>query len=382
MPTVAISLREMVKRRVTLLEGEVRYYVHQILQGLLYLHQKKIAHQNLKLENILLDYDMTVKISNFRLAFKVHDNSQKRQYTLLLGKEPLESSLSGDANIVIPSHISKQANDMLRGYIPKQLPRSCIAVPPRKSELYKPGGRPPLREIGQQNENTDPASRPAYFIMAHSGFSEKCGFGYKLNDGSIGVLFNDNSNLILLSNGLYVQYVSQIGRSYYYTIEKFPNILNRKMEILCYIRRKLRETSSFSPQVKESDCLSRLPYVDFRNERILILCPYMAAVTYINVSRQWSFTYTFSSIEQNGCNRNRKQHVQEEVGFEPNLNEEGRQSSSSRTDYEYKRKSVGKIRGPWESIRFAMYNTELSLNTKVMSVSKRQCKQQDAIFCV
>lgn len=46
-------------------EKEIRKYTLQILQGLVYLHKKKVMHLDLKPQNILLDTDMQIKIADF-----------------------------------------------------------------------------------------------------------------------------------------------------------------------------------------------------------------------------------------------------------------------------------------------------------------------------
>lgn len=73
------SMTELMKRRKTLVEAEVRYYIHQIVEGLQYLHENLVIHRDLKLGNLFIDHDMRIKIGDFGLATKLsHPNERKR----------------------------------------------------------------------------------------------------------------------------------------------------------------------------------------------------------------------------------------------------------------------------------------------------------------
>ena len=50
----------------------------------------------------------------------------------------------------------------------------------------------------------DPASVPIYWIAKWVDYSDKYGLGYQMSDGSVGVLFNDQTRLLLAYN----EYVS------------------------------------------------------------------------------------------------------------------------------------------------------------------------------
>ncbi len=57
------SLMELHKRRRAITEIETRYFMHQILLGVEYLHRNKIIHRDLKLGNIFLNDEMEVIVN-------------------------------------------------------------------------------------------------------------------------------------------------------------------------------------------------------------------------------------------------------------------------------------------------------------------------------
>lgn len=68
------SLLQVQQVRVVLTEPEVRYYFAQIAAGIGYIHSKKILHRDIKLGNIFLSHDMTVKIGDFGLSILFADS--------------------------------------------------------------------------------------------------------------------------------------------------------------------------------------------------------------------------------------------------------------------------------------------------------------------
>jgi len=58
----------MVKRRKGISEIEARYYIKQLIIGLIYIHSKKVIHRDLKLGNLFLTDNMNLKIGDFGLA--------------------------------------------------------------------------------------------------------------------------------------------------------------------------------------------------------------------------------------------------------------------------------------------------------------------------
>jgi polo-like kinase 1 len=80
------------------------------------------------------------------------------------------------------------ANDFYLAELQKQL-RSVIE------------GKPALKVPLMEDEAEDPKCLPMVWVSKWVDYSDKYGFGYALSDESIGVLFNDATKLLLLSDG-------------------------------------------------------------------------------------------------------------------------------------------------------------------------------------
>lgn len=186
-------MMELHKRRKTLSEPEIRYYVKQIANACLYLHNNKIIHRDLKLGNIFINDDMMIKLGDFGLATRMDDADRKYTlcgtpnylapeillkvghsyqvdvwslgcivYTLAVGTPPFETpdlqntyKRIKENNYKIPSDLSPPLKDFIesmlqtdpdrrptmtsilddpyltRNYIPRSLPTSCLTTAPR-----------------------------------------------------------------------------------------------------------------------------------------------------------------------------------------------------------------------------------------------------------
>jgi serine/threonine protein kinase len=70
---------EFLRKRKTLTEHEVRYYLTQILDAIQFMHQAKVIHRDLKLSNLFIDVDMNLKIGDFGLAAVIlHEGDRKK----------------------------------------------------------------------------------------------------------------------------------------------------------------------------------------------------------------------------------------------------------------------------------------------------------------
>lgn len=490
------SLMELHKRRKSLTEPEVRYYMQQILIGCIYLHNEKIIHRDLKLGNLFLGEDMDIKIGDFGLATTVQSDKDRKRtlcgtpnyiapevlskkghsfevdvwslgcimYTLLVGKPPFETTSLTETysrikrnEYYIPSKVSLVAQKLIvkmlspepttrptmsqilqdvfftAGYIPSCLPTSSLSTAPRfpataqaadsnasslptkstkVSDVQNAGvARRPLHELNQvptvantvttskpkpeekrrrshamhvvngesrlmtceeakkhglrededesspdyylsdlhkqltsclaskpsevsnvrpvirEDDAEDPACNPIFWVSKWVDYSDKYGLGYQLCDGTAGVLFNDNTRLLLKEDGENLIYVKRDGvEDPCGTLTNYLDHHKKKVTLLNYFRSYMTEhlLKAGGPRgtVREADTISRLPFLRnwfrtknaivlhlsngllqinfFQDHTKVILCPCMDAVTYIDEKRN-AKTFPFKNIEKYGC---------------------------------------------------------------------------------
>ncbi|XP_011699659.1 PREDICTED: serine/threonine-protein kinase polo isoform X1 [Wasmannia auropunctata] len=183
----------------------------------------------------------------------------------------------------------------------------------------------PARETASSaDELTDPAAQPVIWISKWVDYSDKYGFGYQLSDDSVGVMYNDGTRLIMMANGYNIHYINREGDELYYTVKEYPTNLEKKMKLMNFFLKYMNEhlmKAGGSIAVKQSDSLSRIPYIhqwfrtqtavvmqltngtvqiNFLDHAKIIMCPLMAAVTYIDLDKNFK-TYRFQTIQESGC---------------------------------------------------------------------------------
>ncbi|KAL6254638.1 hypothetical protein P5V15_013945 [Pogonomyrmex californicus] len=183
----------------------------------------------------------------------------------------------------------------------------------------------PARETASSaDELTDPAAQPVIWISKWVDYSDKYGFGYQLSDDGVGVMYNDGTRLIMLANGYNIHYINREGDELYYTVKEYPANLEKKMKLMNFFLKYMNEhlmKAGGSIAVKQSDSLSRIPYmhqwfrtqtavvmqltngtvqINFLDHTKIIMCPLMAAVTYIDHDKNFR-TYRFQTIQESGC---------------------------------------------------------------------------------
>ncbi|CAP28863.2 Protein CBR-PLK-1 [Caenorhabditis briggsae] len=460
------SLMELHKRRKAVTEPEARYFTHQVVEGVLYLHDLKIIHRDMKLGNLFLNDDLVVKIGDFGLATTVDGDERKKTlcgtpnyiapevlnkmghsfevdiwavgcilYILLFGQPPFESKSLEETysrirhnNYTIPSVASQPAAALIRkmldpeptrrptakqvhrdiffksGFMPTRLPVSCLTMVPKfaghetsmMEENVAPNGvdtrgqRPlngraglaPLphhtlsnnveRERAQQQaaeatfrEPEDaylsqlfhqvavlleqripgvsycnleeeeaaldgyqsPECLPIFWISKWVDYSDKYGIGYQLCDNSVGVLFNDNSRIMLDTAGGELTYIEKSNKEHYFSMHNgdIPQTLNKKVTLLKYFRSYMNDhlvKAGEGSEQRVGDELARLPtlrvwfrtksaivlhlsngtvQINFFNDHVkMMMCPLMQAVTFIDQNKRM-LTYKFSNLQRNGC---------------------------------------------------------------------------------
>ncbi|XP_072273656.1 serine/threonine-protein kinase PLK1 [Pyxicephalus adspersus] len=187
----------------------------------------------------------------------------------------------------------------------------------------KPSEKPLIR----QEEAEDPACNPIFWVSKWVDYSDKYGLGYQLCDNSVGVLFNDSTRLIMYNDGDSLQYIERNNTESYLNVRAYPSSLTKKITLLKYFRNYMSEHllkagANITP--REGDELARLPFLRtwfrtrsaiilhlsngtvqinfFQDHTKIILCPLMAAVSYIDEKREFH-TYKLSLIEEFGCSK-------------------------------------------------------------------------------
>ena len=73
------SLSKLLSERKYLTEIEVQSYIFQLIQGLNYLHSRKIIHRDIKPSNLLLDEKLELKIADFGVSKKLSEGQKLKE---------------------------------------------------------------------------------------------------------------------------------------------------------------------------------------------------------------------------------------------------------------------------------------------------------------
>jgi polo-like kinase 1 len=70
---------ELLLRRTAITEPDARRFMRHLFLGIRHLHNNKVIHRDLKLENLFLSDGMELKIGDFGLATKLDFDYERNQ---------------------------------------------------------------------------------------------------------------------------------------------------------------------------------------------------------------------------------------------------------------------------------------------------------------
>merc|ERR1712109_336288 len=263
-------------------------------------------------------------------------DAKPNQTLIATRREPLVQLNRDSRNVALaPSNFGE--NGLIENASKKnenEIPKQCYL-----SELHQQlekvvKSNPSARISNQEEECEDPKAVPLYWVAKWVDYSDKYGFGYALSDDSIGVVFNDLTKLLLLSDGSNIYYIDFEGNEHYYTMTEYPPEIEKKVKLLNYFMNYMKEhllKAGANMQSRDGDELSRIPFLRtwfrtsravvmfltngtvqinfFKDHTKVILCPLMGAVTYIDPQRN-ARTMRLDLIEKFGCSGELAQRLQ------------------------------------------------------------------------
>lgn len=73
------SMMDLLRRRKQLTEEEVRYYLLQIIEAMEHCLSRRVIHRDLKLGNVFINSDMTIRVGDFGLATQLQGLDERKK---------------------------------------------------------------------------------------------------------------------------------------------------------------------------------------------------------------------------------------------------------------------------------------------------------------
>lgn len=176
-------LEYMLKRKAKhLSEPETRQILKDVINGLIYLHNRKIIHHDIKLENFIIGSDGKVKFSDFGLSSLMKDKHQKNYMvcgtTAYMSPEMLdEDGIKGHSFEVDIWAVGVSAFLMLTGRLPFEGPdQDTIEEKIKNCDYRFPQVNPislEAKDFIEKIFQIDPKKRPALIDLLEHPFLTK-----------------------------------------------------------------------------------------------------------------------------------------------------------------------------------------------------------------
>ncbi|XP_043284703.1 serine/threonine-protein kinase PLK1 [Venturia canescens] len=250
-------------------------------------------------------------------TLEIHNKQRKPLSEMQIGSET-------DFAFRIPTSPSRKAKEITGDPAKSTRDIKMMLVTLKEQLAAVLAAKPARAGASSAVEMTDPSSQPILWVSKWVDYSDKYGFGYQLCDDGVGVMYNDGTRLIMLANKFNIHYINRDGTEMYYTVKDYPDSLEKKMKLMNFFLQYMNEhlmKAGGSIVVKSSDSMSRIPYmhqwfrtqtavvmqltngsvqINFLDHTKIIMCPLMAAVTYIDQEKNFR-TYRFETIQKAGC---------------------------------------------------------------------------------
>lgn len=254
------TVLDQLRKHMPFTEDQAANVARQVLLALVYLHENRVIHRDLKLQNFLLDENMNVKIADFGLSAKLEDEDDKRMticgtpsylspevldhhegqtylvdvwalgvctFLMLTGKQPFQSKdkhstykriqhvdykwpsepkLSAAAMEFVdlalkrdPAERPSAAKLLEHPFILRQdIPEKSLSQLPEKSRSRSRVVTPKEEGVRQ--------TLPPYSVRIWWDYSHRYGLAYLLRNSVCGACFNDFSRILLTPDETLAQY--------------------------------------------------------------------------------------------------------------------------------------------------------------------------------
>lgn len=245
------TVLDVLKQKTPFSEDQTASMSKQLLEGLVYLHKQRVIHRDLKLQNFLLDENMTLKIADFGLAAQLKTEDEMRMtvcgtpsylspevlmknerqtysvdiwatgvcaFLMLTGRQPFQSKDKSSTykkiqNVSYAWPAKPELSENARNFVDMALQRDPAQRPSASELLQHPFI---LRQDSRAHATPAPTLAPAptptqvglpvYSVRIWWDYSHRYGLAYLLRNHVCGACFNDSSRILVTPDESLAQY--------------------------------------------------------------------------------------------------------------------------------------------------------------------------------